>query len=220
MRGEGVRVAQLNPVLECQTTIGRNIADARRTLHEQSPKMASELVVSTEPTAAATTDPALVRVMMNGCFDLMHAGHYNAFRQSKFLDVGEGRRVHLVAVVHSDEAILHKKGSSPVFTLDERVALLNSCKWVDEVAVIDEYAVPLSFMDSVRCEFVTHGDDMPKISTGAGMYDAAIAAGRFRTPAGSSMPRLQPLLSTCKLHARSNQSRAKNAHFKGGDSGN
>ena len=26
----------------------------------------------------------VVRVLMNGCFDLLHAGHYNALRQSKY----------------------------------------------------------------------------------------------------------------------------------------
>ena len=40
--------------------------------------------------------------------------------------------------------------------------------------------VRLSFMDEHNIEFVCHGDDMPKIATGGGMYDEAIAAGRFR----------------------------------------
>eukprot|EP00747_Dinoflagellata_sp_TGD_P168470 gnl/TRDRNA2_/TRDRNA2_194912_c0_seq1.p1 gnl/TRDRNA2_/TRDRNA2_194912_c0~~gnl/TRDRNA2_/TRDRNA2_194912_c0_seq1.p1 ORF type:complete len:439 (-),score=75.68 gnl/TRDRNA2_/TRDRNA2_194912_c0_seq1:99-1376(-) len=121
-----------------------------------------------------------VRVLMNGCFDLLHAGHYNALRQSKFLDVGPDARVHLVAAVHSDSAIASKAGCLPVFSLEERISLLHACKWVDEVVVIDEYAVRLSFLDQHNCELVTHGDDMPKISTGEGMYDESMRAGRFR----------------------------------------
>jgi len=41
----------------------------------------------------------VIRVLMNGCFDLLHAGHYNALRQSKFIEVGDDERVHLVAGV-------------------------------------------------------------------------------------------------------------------------
>ena len=65
-------------------------------------------------------------------------------------------------------------------TLDERIKLLEGCKWVDEIVVIEEYAVRLEFMDKHNIAFVTHGDDMPVIPDGQGMYDAAIAAGRFR----------------------------------------
>lgn len=45
----------------------------------------------------------------------------------------------------------------PVLTLDERIGLLEACKWVDEVVVIDEYAVRLDFMDKHNITFVTHG---------------------------------------------------------------
>ena len=38
----------------------------------------------------------------------------------------------------------------------------------------------MSFMDKHNIDFVTHGDDMPKIATGGGMYDESIATGRFR----------------------------------------
>lgn len=40
-----------------------------------------------------------VRIWMDGCFDLMHYGHMNAFRQGKALGT------HLVVGVNSDETI-------------------------------------------------------------------------------------------------------------------
>jgi ethanolamine-phosphate cytidylyltransferase len=45
-----------------------------------------------------------VRIYMDGCFDIMHSGHYNALRQAKQLgDI-------LVVGIHSDEEILRNKG--------------------------------------------------------------------------------------------------------------
>ncbi len=57
-----------------------------------------------------------VRVYIDGCFDIMHSGHYNAIRQAKMLaDV-------LVAGVHSDEEIIRNKGP-PVMNNEERFAI-------------------------------------------------------------------------------------------------
>jgi bifunctional ADP-heptose synthase (sugar kinase/adenylyltransferase) len=50
------------------------------------------------------TPKKVVRVYMDGCFDIMHSGHYNAIRQAKQLgDI-------LVAGVHTDKEILRNKG--------------------------------------------------------------------------------------------------------------
>ena len=41
-------------------------------------------------------------------------------------------------------------------TLDERIKLLEGCKWVDEIVVIEEYAVRLEFMErSSACRVKT-----------------------------------------------------------------
>lgn len=61
----------------------------------------------------------------DGCFDIMHSGHYNAIRQAKALtDI-------LVVGVHSDEEIRKHKGP-PVMNDEERLATVRACKWVDE----------------------------------------------------------------------------------------
>ena len=58
-----------------------------------------------------------VRVWLDGCFDLMHLGHANAFRQAKKLgDI-------LIVGVNSDKDILHYKGApGPLFNNEERAA--------------------------------------------------------------------------------------------------
>ena len=95
-----------------------------------------------------------------GCFDIMHAGHYNALRQAKAMFSGMGVPVVLVAGahdffsgenidisqpvknvrvlwsscagVHTDASIAEQKGP-PVMNMSERVAMVKACKWVDEV---------------------------------------------------------------------------------------
>ena len=56
------------------------------------------------------------RLYIDGCFDLMHSGHFNAIRQAKALcDT-------LVVGVISDEAILQNKGPF-IMNLEERKEL-------------------------------------------------------------------------------------------------
>ena len=130
-------------------------------------------------TMADVAGKAQVRVLLNGCFDVMHAGHYNALRQAKTMFEGLGVPVALVAGVHTSATIQKQKGPT-VMTDDERVAMVKACMWVDEVAVLPDYLVPVSLLDELRCEFCAHGDDLPIRWDGTGMFHEAIRAGRFR----------------------------------------
>jgi len=58
-------------------------------------------------------DKKKVRAYVDGCYDLMHAGHYNSLRQASKL--GD----ELVCGVNSDMEIKLVKGP-PVFNIDER----------------------------------------------------------------------------------------------------
>jgi cytidyltransferase-like protein len=69
-----------------------------------------------------------IRVYVDGCYDLMHSGHYNVLRQAKKLFPN----CTLVAGVHSCEEIRRNKGP-PVMTNEERCNAVAACKWVDEV---------------------------------------------------------------------------------------
>ena len=82
----------------------------------------------------------VVRGYIDGCFDLMHAGHYNSFRQSSKLgDV-------LVVGVNSDSEIEKVKGPT-IFKVDERCSIVKSCKWVDEVAPDTDYTPTEEILD-------------------------------------------------------------------------
>lgn len=114
-----------------------------------------------------------IRVYVDGCFDIMHSGHYNALRQAKKLgDI-------LVAGVHSDEEILRNKGPT-VMKDEERIKLVKACKWVDEVAFGVPYSPTVALLDSLNVDFAVHGDDMPTNAEGKSAYDEVIQAGRCK----------------------------------------
>ena len=61
-------------------------------------------------TAADVAGKSEIRLLLNGCFDIMHAGHYNALRQAKSLFAGFRVPVLLVAGIHRTETIIEQKG--------------------------------------------------------------------------------------------------------------
>ena len=121
------------------------------------------------------------RVYVDGCYDLMHSGHYNALRQAKKIAGPDGV---LVAGVHSCKSIAAAKGPA-VFSDAERLLLVESCKYVDEVIFDTPYKTTLEVMDDprVNCKYCAHGDDL------APMYLPIRDAGRmlvFKRTEGTS----------------------------------
>jgi ethanolamine-phosphate cytidylyltransferase len=114
-----------------------------------------------------------VRGYVDGCFDIMHSGHYNAIRQAKMLcDV-------LVVGVHSDAEIIRSKGP-PVMNNEERLATVKACKWVDEVVFDTPYDPSIELLDKLNCDFSIHGDDTSTTADGEDAYAAVRQAGRLR----------------------------------------
>lgn len=114
-----------------------------------------------------------IRLFMDGCFDIMHSGHFNALRQARRLgDV-------LVVGVHSDEEILRNKGPT-TFTEEERYSLLRKTRFVDEVVEDVPYTPTIELLDKLNCDFLVHGDDMPTDTNGNCIFDDVLAAGRMK----------------------------------------
>jgi ethanolamine-phosphate cytidylyltransferase len=114
-----------------------------------------------------------VRIYIDGCFDLIHSGHYNAIRQAKLLgDV-------LVVGVNSDAEILKNKGPA-VLNEKERANILRACKWVDEIAEATEYSVSEETLDRYNCQYYAHGDDPVIDSSGVDIIALLREKGRFK----------------------------------------
>lgn len=139
----------------------------------------------------------IIKVWVDGCFDLMHYGHANALRQAK--EMGD----YLVVGVHSDADITKHKGP-PVTTEEERYISVEACKWVDEVVRGAPYVTQLSIMDQYGCDFCVHGDDLVVTAEGEDCYAKVKKADRFReckrTPSVSTTELVGRMLLMSREH--------------------
>jgi len=114
----------------------------------------------------------VIRAYVDGCYDLIHAGHYNAFRQAAKL--GD----QLVWGVNSDLEITNVKGP-PVFNTEERCIIVGAWKWIDEVAVGTEYTPTVEILNRYNWDFYAHGDDIALNSEGLDSSHEMQAVGRY-----------------------------------------
>ena len=71
-------------------------------------------------------------IFVNGCFDILHRGHIEMFRYAKSLG-GE-----LVVGIDSDKKVREDKGKNkPIVTLQDRMFMLQSIKYIDKVISFD-----------------------------------------------------------------------------------
>lgn len=116
------------------------------------------------------TEPVRVYVDMVG--DLFHAGHVALLRAAR--DLGD----HLVVGVLSDEtATAYKR--RPIMTLAERVAVIEACRYVDEVIPGSPGILTREFLDEHKLALVVHGDDVDEVAA-AEVYGPAVKTGRLR----------------------------------------
>ena len=96
------------------------------------------------------TNPQGKIVFANGCFDILHAGHISLLRFAKIL--GD----HVVVGLNSDFSVQNLKGQV-VNTYNDRKAVLESLKYVDEVLPFDGDIHEL--IDVISPDIVVKGGD-------------------------------------------------------------
>ena len=134
-----------------------------------------------------------IKIYIDGVFDIIHSGHFNAIRQAKKLgDI-------CLCGVNSDEDVLKVKG--PTLMNDkERCALAFACKWCDEVGEKTPYTPTLATLDKYNCDYLSHGDDIPINEKGECCYDEIIHAKRmklFKRTEGVSSTEIMRRLLLC-----------------------
>lgn len=67
---------------------------------------------------------------VSGVFDMFHIGHLNLLRRSKELCD------YLIVGVVSDEQVMNGKKTKPMIPFDQRLAIIEGCKYVDEAVEI------------------------------------------------------------------------------------
>jgi cytidyltransferase-like protein len=114
--------------------------------------------------------PTRVYVDMVG--DLFHPGHVALLRAAR--DFGE----QLVVGVLSDETVAAYK-RRPIMTMHERVAVIEACRYVDEVIPDAPYRVTQEFLAEHSLALVVHGDDVGAEGF-ADVYGPIVEAGLLR----------------------------------------
>ena len=71
-------------------------------------------------------------ILTVGVYDMLHIGHILLFKHAKELFPGEECRL-IVAVQDGDYILKYKPGTKMVYTTDERMFMVSSVRWVDEV---------------------------------------------------------------------------------------
>jgi len=83
-------------------------------------------------------------VSVNGCFDLVHAGHLDLLKFAK----SQGDK--LIVLLNSDESIRKLKGPTrPINCQSDRVQMLLAIRYVDKVIVFNE-ETPFNILNKVK----------------------------------------------------------------------
>jgi cytidyltransferase-like protein len=115
--------------------------------------------------------------------DLFHAGHVSLLREAR----RHGDWL-IVGVLSDDTAASYKR--RPIITLAERVAVIESCRYVDEVIADAPLRVTEEFLAEHAITTVVHGDDLSPEGAEF-VYGPAPAAGSsptFGAPEASQPP--------------------------------
>lgn len=91
---------------------------------------------------------------IDGCFDLFHYGHINAIYQSKL-------KCNILRLsTHNNEEIYLSKKFYPIYNFEERILLLQECKFID-ILDLDStpYNTSVDILNSKHCDIFFHGED-------------------------------------------------------------
>lgn len=93
------------------------------------------------------------RVITFGTFDVFHIGHINILERAK--KQGD----YLVVGVSSDQLNFEKKQRYPVYPQNQRVRILESLRFVDEVFIEDSLALKAQYIQEYQADVLVMGDD-------------------------------------------------------------
>ena len=92
-------------------------------------------------------------IFTNGCFDILHRGHLELLKFCR--SIGD----HVVVGINSDDSVRKIKGPDrPIFSQEDRKAILESLTCVDEVFVFHE-KTPQSLINSINPDIIVKGSD-------------------------------------------------------------
>ena len=96
----------------------------------------------------------MVKVWVNGCFDILHRGHYELFNYAKSL--GD----HLTVGIDTDEKVAQDKGPDrPYNNIEDRLYALNSLKAIDLTYEFNTRQELTNLIEKVSPDILVVGSD-------------------------------------------------------------
>ncbi len=93
------------------------------------------------------------RVITFGTFDVFHVGHVN------ILERAAAQGDYLIVGVSSDALNFSKKARYPIYSQDDRLKIISSLKFVDEVFVEESLELKLEYIKQFSADVLVMGDD-------------------------------------------------------------
>ena len=93
-----------------------------------------------------------IRVYVDMTADLFHYGHM------EFLKKARAQGDYILVGVHSDDTVAYYK-RAPILTMDERIASVNGCRFVDEVLPNAPWCMDSRWIEKHSIDLVVHGND-------------------------------------------------------------
>ena len=96
-----------------------------------------------------------MRVYIDMVADLFHRGHVEFIKKAKSIV----DNVYLIVGIHSDSVCISYK-RKPIFTMQDRIIIVESCKYVDKVISNAPLIITPEFINLNLIDLVVHGNDM------------------------------------------------------------
>jgi FAD synthetase len=99
-------------------------------------------------------------VLASGTFDLLHLGHVKFLEEAKKMG---GENAELVVIVARDNTVKNRKGKKPVMPEDQRRALVESLKVVDEAILgLEDFSID-KVIEKIKPDIIAVGHDQDGI---------------------------------------------------------
>jgi FAD synthetase len=101
-------------------------------------------------------------VLATGAFDLLHYGHLSFLQEAK---KAGGRKAKLIVIVARDKTVESRKGKKPIVPEDQRRALIEALKPVDDAILGFEDMNYEAVIDKVKPDIIAVGHDQSDIKS-------------------------------------------------------
>lgn len=93
------------------------------------------------------------KIITFGTFDVFHVGHINILERAA--ELGN----YLIVGVSSDKLNFSKKNRYPIYNQTDRVKIINSLKFVNQVFIEESLELKLEYIKKYNADILVMGDD-------------------------------------------------------------